>query len=598
MVAPAGGSDGILHRDLLATGRAALALSGSTAPVACRYSPPEQPDFAPIEQHEERRQTLRKVIGGFAFVALVWFVLTSCGKIGIDKRDQHGMTSLMRAAQRGDAAEVEQLIARGANVNAKVPTRDLREFIAFLSWMQQLPKSDIGYTPLFYAAEGGDAEVVRLLIGRDADVHHVARGGTTALQLAIWRSDLEVIRLLAAAGARTDSRQFALAVMRSTPETVKLLLTLGADPNAIPARDPRRSGPQHPPPIIAATQRGDVAVLRALIEAGADVHAQDHNGWSALRWAGQAGSRRQDQKMKAVVAVLEGAGARDQAGNNAAALLAAVLRKDSAGVKEALRSGADPNARDNSGVPPLVHAARLGPVGVVEALVRAGADVNANPEHRTTPLINAINGGDLETVKTLLAAGARIDQADRLHRTPLQEAGSYRRDEITRLLLGSGARPDPAALALASLGGSAEQVSMLLKAGADPNANDAHALHEAARGCLRRDNTEVIRLLLESGASPRARTDGDYTPLHRAAPLCGSEAVRLLLRHGADPNAPDMNRATPLMSAAHAGKLENLRLLIEAGADVNARDSYGKSVLDHAAPYPDVHQELRRSGAR
>jgi ankyrin repeat protein len=52
------------------------------------------------------------------------------------------------------------------------------------------------------------------------------------------------------------------------------------------------------------------------------------------------------------------------------------------------------------------------------------------------------------------------------------------------------------------------------------------------------------------------------------------------------------------MSAAHSGKLENLRLLIEAGADVNARDSYGKSVLDHAASYPDLQQELRRSGAR
>ncbi len=295
------------------------ALSCSTDHIPCRYSPPEQPDFAPIEQREERRQTLRKVINGLALAALVWFVLTSCGKIGIDKRDQHGMTSLMRAAQRGDAAEVGRLIARGANVHAKVPTRDLRELIAFLSWMQQLPESDIGYTPLFYAAEGGSAEVVRLLIGRDADVHHVARGGTTALQLAIWRSDLEVIRLLAAAGARSDSRQFALAIMRSSPETVRLLLTLGADPNAIPAGDPRRPGPQHPPPIIAAAQRGDAAVLRALIEARADVNARDHNGWSALRWAAQAGSRRQNQNMTTIIALLENAGARDKAGNSAAA---------------------------------------------------------------------------------------------------------------------------------------------------------------------------------------------------------------------------------------------------------------------------------------
>jgi ankyrin repeat protein len=525
-------------------------------------------------------------------------VLTSCGKIGIDKRDQHGMTSLMRAAQQGDVAKVERLIARGANVNAKVPTRDLRELIAFLSWMQQLPESDIGYTSLFYAAKGGHAEVVQLLIGHGADVHHVARGGETALQLAVWRSDLKVMQLLATAGARGDSRQFGLAVRHSTPETVRLLLTLGADPDAAPPPRVRRSGPPAPSPVIAATQRGDPAVLRLLIDAGANVNAQDHNGWSALRWAGQSRSSRQNQNMTTIIALLESAGARDKAGNNAAALFEAVLKKNPVGVEEALRLGANPNAKDDRGVPPLVYATRLGPPAIVEALIRAGADLNANPENGTTPLISAVSAGDVETVKALLAAGARIDQPDRLHRTPLQEASSWQRGEITRLLLGSSAPLDPAALAIASLNGSAEQVRMLLGAGADPNANNGHALHEAARGCYRRDNTEIIRLLLEGGATPKVKTDGEYTPLHRAASLCPPEAVHLLLRHGADPNAPDLNRATPLMNAASSGKLESLRLLLAAGADVNARDSYGKSVLDHAAPHPEVQRELRRAGAR
>ena len=525
-------------------------------------------------------------------------MLTSCGKIGIDKRDQHGMTSLMRAAQRGDVAEVERLIARGAKVNATVPTRDLRELIAFLSWMQQLPESDIGYTPLLYAVQGGHEDVVRLLIGHNADVHHVARGGETALRLAIWRSDVKVIQLLAGVGARCDAGQFLMAVARSTPETVKLLLTLGADPNATAPPNRRRAGPPPLPPVIAATQRSDAAVLQLLIDAGANVNAQDHNGWSALRWAAQSRSRRQNQNMSTITELLEKAGARDQAGNNAAVLFEAVLQKDPVRVEQALRLGANPNAKDDRGVPPLVYAARFGQPAIVEALVRAGADVNANPENATTPLISAVGGGNVETVKALLAAGARVDQADRLHLTPLQEASSWKREEITRLLLGSSAPLDPAALAIASLNGSAEQVRILLGAGADPNANNGHVLHEAARGCYRHDNTEVIRLLLEGGATPRLKTDDDYTPLHRAAALCSPEAVRLLLQHGADPNARDLNRGTPLISAASSGKLENLRLLIAAGADVSARDSDGKSVLDRAASYPEVQQELRRAGAR
>jgi ankyrin repeat protein len=538
------------------------------------------------------------VIAFLAISGAAWFVLASCGRIGIDKRDEHGMTSLMHAAQRGDRAEVERLIARAARVNATVPTRDLREFIAFISWMQQLPESDIGYTPLLYAAQGGHADVARMLIEHGADVHHPARGGETPFHLAIWRSDLRMMQLLAAAGARCDARQFGMAVAHSTPEAVRFLLKLGADPDAVPAPATRAVGPPAPPPVIVAAQRGDPAVLRLLIDAGANVNAQDHNGWSALRWAGQSESRPQTQNLTSIIALLQGAGARDIAGNNAAALFDAVLHKDPVRVREALRLGANANAKDERGVPPLIYAGKLGQLDIVEALVRAGAAVNANPDNGTTPLISAITGGSVETVKALLAAGAKVDQPDRLNRTPLQEASSWKRVEITRLLLGSSARIDPGALAIASLNGSAEQVDLLLASGADPNAGNGHALDEAARGCYRRDNTEIIRLLLEGGATPKVKTDVEYSPLHRAAGLCEPEAVRLLLRHGADPNARDLNRGTPLISAASSGKLENLRLLIEAGADINARDGDGKSVLEHASRYPEVQHELRQAGAR
>jgi len=50
-----------------------------------------------------------------------------------------------------------------------------------------------------------------------------------------------------------------------------------------------------------------------------------------------------------------------------------------------------------------------------------------------------------------------------------------------------------------------------------------------------------------------------------------------------DQNARDSNQVTPL---------------INAGADVRARDRDGKSVLEYAARYPEVQEELRRAGAR
>jgi ankyrin repeat protein len=525
----------------------------------------------------------------------VLLLQASCGKFGIDKRDEHGMTALMRAARKGDRAEVERLVSRGANVNAVVPTRDLRELIAFLSWMQQLPESDIGYTPLMYAAQGESPEIVHLLLERGADVQHQARGGRTALDLAVWRSNIPVLQLLISAGARPGPRQLAMAIMHGAAETVSFLLQHGANVDApVPGRGP---APPGSPPIVMAAQRGDPAMLKLLIDAGANVKAQDRNGWSAMRWARHSGGR-MPQHQAEIIRLLAEAGAEDVSGQRAEALFAAVLQADVGGVRQALSSGANPNARDNRGVPALIYACNKGEAEIVRLLIQAGAHVNASPQHDTTPLIAAITGGSVDVVRQLLAAGARVDQADHIHRTPLQVASSWKRTEITRLLLTSSASVDSAALAMAALNGSADQVRLLLSSGADPNAGNGYALHEAARGCYRGDNSEVIRMLLDAGSMPQAKRGEEYTVLHRAAGLCEPEVLRLLLSRGADPNARDMSRSTPLISAAASGKLENVRVLLGAGAQVNARNGDGRSALDHASSYPEVQAELRKAGAR
>ena len=533
---------------------------------------------------------LRLGVGSVFLLALV-----ACERLRVDDHDEHGMTALMRAAQAGDSAEAARLIALGAEVNAVVPTRDGRELLAFLAWMQQLPKSDIGYSPLHYAVAGGHLSIARLLLAQGANAHHAARGGTKPFDIAVGRSDLPAMTLLIGAGARPTAAHLISAVSLSSPETVAFLLQHGADPNAVPAREGTKPG--SPPPLILATKRGDTTVMRLLLDAGADVNGQDVNGWSALRWVRHTPSRGRDEaRVRQLAGILEAAGATDEAGLRADALFAAVLNKDIAGVSAALAAGANPNSRDDRGVPPLIYATGGGVPEIVAALVEAGAAVNASPEHDTTPLISAIQGGNIEVVRILLAAGANVDQADRLRMTPVGAASSWNRTEITSLLLASSATIDPSALPTAALNRNVEQVRMLLARKVDPNANKGHALSEATRGCQRGDNIEVIQLLLEAGADPRVH--GDYTALHRAAGLCTPEVVRLLLDRGADPKARDMNGVTPLVGPAFSGNIEIARMLIAAGADVNARDSDGKSILQYAANHPAMQEELRRAGAR
>jgi len=57
-------------------------------------------------------------------------------------------------------------------------------------------------TPLSIAAEQGQVEVARVLLGRGADVEAAERNGYTPLTRAIWRGHEEIVALLQQAGAR------------------------------------------------------------------------------------------------------------------------------------------------------------------------------------------------------------------------------------------------------------------------------------------------------------------------------------------------------------------------------------------------------------
>lgn len=159
------------------------------------------------------------------------------------RREGPAGTPLARAAQVGDAQSVKNLIAQGADVNA----RDAE-----------------GRTPLAYAARANDAEAINSLIGAGADVNarDCDRLGWTPLINAVHKYNAAAGRLLVERGADVNARAGACAEQR-----VEDGLT----------------------PLMMAAKYDDAEMIRFLLERGADPRAT-YDGYNALSFAVAGGS--------------------------------------------------------------------------------------------------------------------------------------------------------------------------------------------------------------------------------------------------------------------------------------------------------------------
>ncbi|MFB7585629.1 ankyrin repeat domain-containing protein [Streptomyces sp. NPDC056169] len=218
-------------------------------------------------------------------------------------------------------------------------------------------------------------------------------------------------------------------------------------------------------------------------------------------------------------------------------LFDAIRAGDENGAVRALRSGADPEGRED-GETPLYRAAVGDEAGIVRVLLAAGADParRSGEEDGDLPLCGAACGGHAEVVRALLAAGAPADQEEEFGFTALAWALRLGHADTARVLLEHGADPDRPGpdgflpLVAAARRGSAACVRALLDheaaapeaalrearrwIGADIAAelrrglvagNDGGQTYEAVVRRVREDGgvTVVVELLREDGAPTR-----------------------------------------------------------------------------------------------
>ena len=96
-----------------------------------------------------------------------------------------------------------------------------------------------------------------------------------------------------------------------------------------------------------------------------------------------------------------------------------------------------------------------------------------------------------------------------------------------------------------------------------------------------------VRTILKSGVNPNSFPDSDWaitneediTPLNLAAKVGGPEIVKLLLDAGASTSIGDGWNACPLQAAAAEGNVEVLKVLIGRGAAINDDGKGGSRAL-------------------
>lgn len=306
-----------------------------------------------------------------------------------------------------------------------------------------------GRTPLYVAIWRGNVEAVKLLIKYGASINDNYERNRTPLHIAVGRKQLEIVKLLIKSGANVNAKTknhgkddltpMHLAIFANTPEFIELLADHGATINE------RESTEGHTPLLFAALY-GNKSIIRTLIDKGRNIEDTDNNGRTALFLAvRQCTGAENDSRIEVIKYLIDELEADvTKKDNNNNTVLFPAANNCSGGVvkliieryikifgKNQLENFI--NHKNKAGMDVLDIALSSGNEEAIKILRSYGADIE-NKVDGESRLLRAVKESDTEKTELLLKQGANINTKDKKGLTPLDLAMQKDNQDMARFL--------------------------------------------------------------------------------------------------------------------------------------------------------------------
>ncbi|KAI9642007.1 hypothetical protein NHQ30_009878 [Ciborinia camelliae] len=463
-------------------------------------------------------------------VELVELLLENGADINVvDKSSELKSSAISIAARRGFTEVTKYLIERGADVN--------------LSGIE-------GATPVYFAAEANNPEIVQLLVDAKANLEMDENLNNGWGPLHVGFRFPEVVRILLQHGAditraSSGGNIMFLASRYNCPEVVKLCIQYKPDLEAKchSSDDGAYDGATA---LIVAMDQGNTEVVRLLLEAGTDINQRFGPNHFPLQY-GFWTEGNSDGPLRALLEYRPDLNLIDDNGSTA---LHCIKRETPVSwVKLLVNAGADIEIRNKDLMTPLSIAIQYRNIEVVEYLLSKKAWVNITGGLDGGPLLIACRIGDLRLVKIVVEKGFRVDvdlANPILFGTALQAACAYRPES---------ADDDEFPM-----------VSYLLdEAKANINAFGGYMGYALNVACLL-NSTSLVKFLLKKKANPDVADSMGRKPIHFAA-LRTISHIDLVLNDDFLKAEDNLNRI-PLHWAVLSGRVDLVKVILDRSKSI------------------------------